>query len=76
MIFDELKKSKKDIEKQFGELIDWDRLDSKIDCRIKRRKLEKVNCFNSDDWNRMIDFMVYGVIRMEKAFNEPLARIK
>ncbi|MBK7653572.1 MAG: hypothetical protein IPJ20_26580 [Flammeovirgaceae bacterium] len=43
---------------------------------LKRRKMENVNCLNKEDWNRMIDFMVYGVIRMEKAFREPLARVK
>jgi hypothetical protein len=76
LIFDELIKSRKEIEKQFGESIDWARLDDKCACRIKRRKMENVNCLNKEDWNRMIDFMVYGVIRMEKAFRKPLARVK
>lgn len=76
IIYDELKKSKIEIENSFGEMIDWARLDDKIDSRIKRRKLENVNCLNQDDWNRMIDFMVYGMLRMEKAFKEPLAKVK
>ncbi len=76
LIYDELKKSKIEIENNFGEAIDWARLDDKIDSRIKRRKLENVNCTNKDDWNRMIDFMVYGMLRMEKAFKGPLARVK
>ncbi len=75
-IYDELIKSKREIENIFGEAIEWSRLDAKIDSRIKRRKLENVNCTNKDDWNRMIDFMVYGVVRMEKAFREPLVRVK
>lgn len=76
LIYDELIKGKKEIENSFGEKIEWARLDAKIDSRIKRRKLENVNCLNKDDWNRMIDFMVYGMLRMEKAFKEPLARVK
>ncbi len=75
-IFDELIRSKVEIEKEFGEAIEWASLNNKVACRIKRRKLVNVNCTNQDDWNRMIDFMVYGMLRMEKAFKEPLARVK
>jgi len=75
-IFDELNKSIKVIETSFGESIEWARLDEGDASRIKRRKLEGVNCLNKDDWNRMIDFMVYGMLRMEKAFKEPLAKVK
>jgi Domain of unknown function (DUF4268) len=75
-IFDELIESKEEIEKQLGERFDWDRLDEKSACRIKRFKLENVNPTNKDDWNRMIDFMVYGMLRMEKAFKEPLEKVK
>jgi len=75
-IFAQLIKRQEEIEKQFDEAIEWARLDDKVASRIKRRKLENVNCTNKEDWNRMIDFMVYGILRMEKAFREPLARIK
>jgi len=71
-----LKKCQEEIEKRFGESIDWARLDDKIACRIKRRKFQNVNCLNKDDWNRMIDFMIDGMLRMEKAFREPLEKIK
>ena len=75
-IFDELIKDRHRIEKQFGESIDWARLDDRDASRIKRRTMENVDWRNKEDWNRMIDFMVYGVIRMEKTFREPLARVK
>jgi len=44
----------------------WERLDDKKACRVKY-ELNDVNVFNKDDWQKMTEFMVDGMIRMEKA---------
>lgn len=74
-VFDELLKSKEEIEKQFGEALTWERLDNKKACRIKHQ-LDNVDYFNKDDWSKMIEFMVDGMLRMEKAFKEPLSKVR
>lgn len=74
-VFDELLKSREEIEKQFGEKLTWERLDNKKACRIKHQ-LDNVDYFNKDDWNKMIEFMVDGMLRLEKAFKEPLAKVR
>lgn len=74
-VFDELCKNKQEIERDFGAALTWERLEKKKASRIKY-ELENVDYFNKDDWPKMIAFMVDGVLRMEKAFKEPLARIK
>lgn len=74
-VFDELFRNKEEIEKQFGEKLTWERLDNKKACRIKHQ-LDNADYFNKDDWNRMIEFMVDGMLRMERAFKEPLAKVR
>ncbi len=74
-VFDELAKNKTEIEKQFGENLIWERLDNKKACRVKHQ-LDNVDYFNKDDWSKMIEFMVDGMLRMEKAFKEPLAKVR
>ncbi len=74
-IFDELYKNREEIEKKFGDRLTWERLDNKKACRIKY-ELQGVNVFNKEDWPQMIDFMTDGMIRMEKAFREPLKAVK
>lgn len=73
-IFDSLNEKKEQIESDFGGKLDWQRMDTKKTSRIKYEK-EGVNCYNQDDWDEMIMFMVDGMIRMEKAFIKPLRTI-
>jgi len=74
-IFDELQTKKDDIEKQFGNSLKWERLDQKIACRIKY-EMNEVDYFNRDDWERMINFMIDGMQRLEKSFREPISKLK
>ena len=73
-IFDELFKQKDKIEEVFGDSLVWDKLEKKKSCRI-RYELNGVNVFNKDDWDKMIEFMVDTMVRMEKAFKEPIKKI-
>jgi hypothetical protein len=75
MVFDELFNQKKDIESVFGSGLTWERLDSKKACRIKF-ELSDVDIYHRDDWSKMIEFMADAAIRLEKAFKQPLSRIK
>lgn len=75
LIFDELYSKKEDIEKRFGDNLQWERLDAKVTCRIKY-ELNDVDYFNRDDWKKMIDFMIDSMQRLEKSFREPILKLK
>lgn len=69
-VFDKLLKQKDEIEKHTGAL-EWDRLENKIACRIKH-ELRNVSLYEKEDWDKMIDFLVTSMIKMEMAFKNPL----
>lgn len=69
-VFDKLLQQKDEIEKQTGAL-EWDRLENKIACRIKH-ELRNVSLYEKEDWNKMIDFLVTSMVKMEMAFKKPL----
>ena len=73
-IFDSLNKKKEQIEEDFGGELIWERLDTKKASRIKY-ETEVVNGYDPGDWDEMINFMVDGMIRMEKALIKPLRAI-
>jgi hypothetical protein len=75
LIFDELLSKKSEIEKTFGENLQWERLDNKKACRIKH-ELNDVDYFNRDDWNKMIVFMIDSMQRLEKSFRDPIQKLK
>lgn len=69
-VFDKLLQQKDEIEKQTGTL-EWDRLENKIACRIKH-ELRNVSLYEKEDWDKMIDFLVTSMVKMEMAFKKPL----
>lgn len=75
LIFDELFSKKSEIEKTFGDALEWERLDEKVTCRIKH-ELNDVDYFNRDDWKKMIAFMIDSMLRLEKSFREPISIMK
>jgi len=72
-IFDQLYLQKDEIEKQTGAL-EWERLDDKKASRIKQ-ELKNVSLYEKDDWNKMMDFMMESMLKMEIAFKKPLQKI-
>ena len=75
LIFDELLSKKSEIEKTFGENLQWERLDNKKASRIKH-ELNDVDYFNRDDSNKMIVFMIDSMQRLEKSFRDPIQKLK
>ena len=59
------------IEDAFGSTLIWERLDNKKASRIKC-ELDGVDYFNSDDWSKMIDFMVGKLPKLSLAFSDPI----
>lgn len=74
-VFDELKKFEREITESFGDSLSWDRLDNKKMCRISY-VLDGVNLFEKGDWDRMIDFLIENMVKLEKAMKEPLKKVK
>ena len=72
--FDELYKRKETIENNFGQPLEWERLDDKKMSRVKYEKKD-VNFYNKDDWPAIMDFMVKYMPKFEKAFSEPLEAV-
>lgn len=70
-VFDYLLKQKAKIEEDFGAPLIWERMDEKVSCRIKWQ-LDGVSVFEENDHPKMISFLVDGLNRMKKAFNDPI----
>lgn len=75
-IFDELYKSKEQIEKDYGQFLDWKRKDEYLHCRVE---FEEPKIFSVSDkhlWDKMINLMTDKMVKLEKAFKEPIAKLK
>ncbi|GAB3533156.1 hypothetical protein GCM10027443_18170 [Pontibacter brevis] len=73
-IFDQLFEQKQQIECEFGGDLVWERLDDKKACRIKH-ELTEVSLYEREDWDKMMKFMIDGMIRMEKVLVKRLQAI-
>ena len=65
---------KDSIEADFGNALEWARMDDKVTCRIKS-ELRDVSCFDPEDWNKMIKHLIDSSIKLENAFKEPIKRL-
>lgn len=73
-IFDELVKEKSIIENEFGNILEWERLDNKKACRIKFEMIN-IDYFNRDDWDKMIVFMVENLPKLINTFSKRLKKV-
>ena len=69
-IFDKLLKYREEIEAQTGTL-EWERMDNKKACRIKHELLD-VSLYEKENWNKMVDFLIASMVKMEVAFKKSL----
>ncbi|MDE2424269.1 MAG: DUF4268 domain-containing protein [Betaproteobacteria bacterium] len=65
-IFDELHGHKNEIEKTFGDALEWQRLEGKRACRIKKT-ISAGGRKDEDRWNEVNEKTVDAMIRLEKA---------
>lgn len=73
-IFDALYQNKNQIEKTFGNELEWRLNEDKKQSKITY-VLSEVNKFNKDDWDRMMNFLIENIIKLEKAFRDPISKI-
>lgn len=74
-VFDELRKFEPEIMNDFGDTLSWERLDNKKMCRVAY-SLQGVNLNHKDEWDKMMEFLIDNMIRLEKSMREPLKKVK
>jgi len=67
--FDQLIKNKNEIETNFGDSLNWERLDSKRACRISYR-FEGVGLKDTESWRDLQEKMAVKMMHLEKAFEK------
>ena len=75
-IFDELYKSKEQIEKDYGQFLDWKRKDEYLHCRVEFEEPKIFSVSDKHSWDKMINLMTDKMVKLEKAFKEPIAKLK
>lgn len=75
-IFDALASSKDNIESVFGGSLEWQRLEGKRACRIKKQI--EVGGYRDDPskWSEIHDAMIDAMIRLEKALRPHIAKLE
>ena len=74
-IFDALFAQKTAIEEEFGEPLDWERLDEKRACRIAKR-FTNGGLAKPETWDRLQDQMIDAMVRLNEAMRGRLAKIE
>lgn len=74
-IFNDLLEYRKDIEKEFGDSLEWQRLDNKRASRI-RKIYTTANLNDSDNWDKLQSEMIDGMINFDKAIKKYINNIK
>ncbi len=75
-IFDRLVQDREKIEKAFGEPLDWQRLEDKRACRIKKETTAGGYRNHEDEWPEVIRWMVGAMIRLEAALGPYVTKIR
>lgn len=75
-IFDALIASKSNVESAFGEPLEWERLEGKRACRIKKRM--EIGGYRDDEaeWPVIQDTLVDAMVRLEKALKPCIGKLE
>ncbi len=73
-IFDQLFREKAEIELEIGEGFEWERLDDKRACRI-RKEFVGTGFLHEDQWNELQEKLLEGMIRLDWAFRERVSKL-
>jgi hypothetical protein len=75
-IFDRLMQDRESIEKAFGEPLDWQRLEDKRACRIKKETTLGGYRNLEDQWPQIIGWMVHAMIKLEDALSPYVLKVR
>jgi hypothetical protein len=73
-IFDKLYTRKDEIERKFGSVLNWHRLDGKLASRVSYL-IEGLGLEDQDNWAELHDRMIDAMIRLCKAFRPEISRL-
>lgn len=74
-LFDKLYSHKERIEEVFGDNLEWQRLNDKRASRI-RYLIEDFGLVDEDNWQELQKKMIEAMVRLQKAFNPEINRLK
>ena len=74
-IFDKLSSLKGDIEERFGDSLEWERLEGKRACRIKKA-LTEGGYLDEAKWTKLHEMMVSSMSRMENALSPHIKKLE
>jgi hypothetical protein len=75
LIFENILSKKEQIEKEIGFDLIWDKRELRKSCVI-RYELTDVSIYNEDDWDKMIKFMVEGIVKFVEVFDKEIPNIR
>ncbi len=73
-VFDKLKSQREEIEKDFGDTLDWERSDEKKQSSIEYRKV--FDGQNREEWPKIIDWMIVSMSKFESVIRPLIQEIK
>jgi hypothetical protein len=75
-IFDRLMQDRENVEKASGEPLDWQRLEDKRACRIKKETTLGGYRNSEAEWQQIIDWMIGAMIRLEAALSPYVVKVR